>query len=98
VVPGDASSLVQRASDSPGQKYERGPKRDQVGSRRHCVIIRWIAGSSDKPLERAGRKLGLRVPEPDLEDGESIRWEDRANRFKSKSGRSGVGFFSPTVD
>jgi hypothetical protein len=58
-----------------------------------AVIIRWMANSSDKSLGRAGRKLGLRVPEPDLEEGESIRWEDRANRFKGKVWAVGGGLF-----
>jgi hypothetical protein len=64
-----------------------------VGSSRRYVIIRWIADSSHKRGARAGRKLGLRVPEPDLEEGESIRWEDRANRFKSKVWAVGGGLF-----
>jgi hypothetical protein len=57
------------------------------------VIILWMADSSDKSLGRAGRKLGLRVPAPDLEDGESVRWEDRANRFRGKVWPIGGGLF-----
>lgn len=52
-----------------------------------------MADSSDKSLGRAGRKLGLRVPEPDFEEDESVRWEDRANRFKGKVWAVGGGLF-----
>src|ERR1700744_603260 len=52
-----------------------------------------MADSSDKSLGAAGRKLGLRVPAPDLEEGESIRWEDRANRFRGKVWAVGGGLF-----
>jgi hypothetical protein len=52
-----------------------------------------MADSSDKSLGRAGRKLGLRVPEPDLEEDESIRWEDRANRFQAKVYAIGGGLY-----
>jgi hypothetical protein len=64
-----------------------------VESSRGCVIIRGMAASSDNSLGHAGRKLGLRVPAPDLEEGESIRWEDRANRFKGKVWAVGGGLF-----
>jgi hypothetical protein len=64
-----------------------------VESSRGCVIIRLMADSSDKSLGHAGRKLGLRVPAPDLEEGESVRWEDRANRFRSKVWAIGGGLF-----
>jgi hypothetical protein len=64
-----------------------------VESSRGCVIIRGVADSSDKSLGRAGRKLGLRVPEPDFEEGESVRWEDRANRFRGKVWPIGGGLF-----
>jgi hypothetical protein len=49
--------------------------------------------SSDKPLRRSGRKLGLRVPDPDFEDGEAIRWEALANRFQGKVWPIGGGLF-----
>jgi hypothetical protein len=52
-----------------------------------------MADSSDKPLGRAGRKLGLRVPEPDFEEDESIRWEGRANRFQGKVYAIGGGLY-----
>jgi hypothetical protein len=52
-----------------------------------------MADSSDKSLGRAGRKLGLRVPEPDFEEGEAPRWEDRANRFRGKVWPIGGGLF-----
>jgi hypothetical protein len=52
-----------------------------------------MADSSDKSLGHAGRKLGLRVPAPDLEEGESVRWEDRANRFRGKVWAIGGGLF-----
>jgi hypothetical protein len=55
--------------------------------------MRWMADSSDKSIGRAGRKLGLRVPEPDIEEGESVRWEDRANRFRGKVWAVGGGLF-----
>lgn len=40
--------------------------------------------SSDTPLGLVGRVLGLRVRQPELEPGEEIRWEARANRFQLK--------------
>jgi hypothetical protein len=52
-----------------------------------------MADSPDKPLGRAGRKLGLRVPEPDFEEGEAVRWEGRANRFQGKLWAVGGGLY-----
>jgi hypothetical protein len=52
-----------------------------------------MADSSDKSLGRTGRKLGLRVPEPDFEEDESIRWEGRANRFQGKVYAIGGGLY-----
>jgi hypothetical protein len=40
--------------------------------------------SSDTPFGIVGRVLGLRVLQPELEPGEGIRWEARANRFQQK--------------
>jgi hypothetical protein len=52
-----------------------------------------MAESPDKPLGRKGRKLGLRVPEPDFEAGEVVRWEARANRFQGKVWAVGGGLY-----
>ncbi|HEY0280835.1 MAG TPA: hypothetical protein VGC32_21430 [Solirubrobacterales bacterium] len=52
-----------------------------------------MADSSHTRPARAGRKLGLRVPEPELEKGESIRWEDRANLFRGRLWAVGGGLF-----
>jgi hypothetical protein len=40
--------------------------------------------SSDIPFGVVGRVFGLRVRQPELEPGEEIRWEARANRFQQK--------------
>lgn len=40
--------------------------------------------SPDKPFGIAGRVLGLRVREPEFEEGEDVHWEARANRFQQK--------------
>ncbi len=43
-----------------------------------------MADPPDSPFGRTGQKLGLRVPDPRLEDGETVRWRGRANRFQGK--------------
>ncbi len=40
--------------------------------------------SPDKPFGIAGQALGLRVREPEFEEGEEVRWEARANRFQQR--------------
>jgi hypothetical protein len=43
-----------------------------------------MPNSSDKPFGVAGRVLGLRVREPEFEEGEEVHWEARANRFQQR--------------
>jgi hypothetical protein len=52
-----------------------------------------MADSPDKPLGRRGQKLGLRVPEPEFEEGEAVRWEGRANRFMGNLWAIGGGLY-----
>lgn len=40
--------------------------------------------SPDKPFGVVGKALGLRVREPEFEEGEKVHWEARANRFQQK--------------
>jgi len=43
-----------------------------------------VPDSPDKPFGVAGKVLGLRVREPTFEEGETVLWEARANRFQQK--------------